>query len=294
MSTIKGKIGDDCKRNKDCKTGKCDYKTKKCIINTEAIVLENKRSGRKYFKNFIKLIGDVSPIRMFKYKDNELQGEYVRNYYVSNSINMESINHIKSLKDKNFILCPVYEKVHKTYNNSRGVDKLEEFDKKDVKEIQLCITGKVNTTDNNDFIKAIDREMNEELGLKLDITKDHTYVNSKYKKVYNNKTINIDSCDLLVNIKDTKKIKKQNLIEVKGKDEYSKKVSAVIYSETLRNMISNLEGIDPEIFNNNDDKIIGFTILSVRDAKKFLGHLSNILDKQNIIVLNKITHKVSS
>lgn len=289
MPTIKGNLGDECKRHRDCISGACDYTTKKCIIDkSEAIVIENKRNRQKFFKNFVSLIGGVSPIRMFEYKDGKLQGQYVRKYYVSNSITIEAINHIKSLRDKNFILCPVYEKVHKTDNNSGRANKLKEFDEKNVKEIQLCITGKVNTIDNNDCIKAIDREMNEELGLKLDINKDHTYINSEYKR--NNRTIY--SCDLLVNIEDTKKIREKDLLDVKGNDQYNKKVSSVIYSETLKSMVSNLEDIDPEIFNNNDDMIVGFAILSVRDAKKFLRSLYT-LAKQNISLISKITHKVS-
>lgn len=200
----KGNLGDECKRHRDFISGACI--NKKCIIDKfEAIVVENKCNGRKFFKNFVSLVGDVSPIRMFEYKDGKLQGKYVRKYYVSNSITIEGINHIKKLQNKNFILCPVYEKVHKTDNNSQRTNKLKEFDEKDVKEIQLCVTGKVNTIDSNDCIKAIDREMNEELGLKLDINKDHTYINSEYKR--NNRTIY--SCDLLVNIKDTKTIRKK-------------------------------------------------------------------------------------
>lgn len=84
------------------------------------------------------------------------------------------------------------------------------------------------------------------------------------------------------------------MMAVKGNDQRTKKISSVIYSETLRSMVNNLEDIDPEIFNNNNDTIIGFAILSARDAKKILGHLSKILVKQNIKVLNKTIHKVSS
>lgn len=289
----KGDLGDECKKHRDCISGACDYTNKRCIVDkSEAIVLENKVNGRFFFKNFVSLVGGVSPIRMFEYKDGKLQGKYVRKYYVSNSITIEGINHIQNLQNKNFILCPVYEKVLKTDNKSNRLNKLKEFDEKDVKEIQLCVTGKVNYEDNDDCIKAINREMNEELGLKLDIDKDHTYINSEYKNKTNNRRIY--SCDLLVNIEQTKKIREKDLLNVnKSKDQYNKKVSSVIYSETLKSMVNNLEDIDPEIFNNNDDAIIGFAILSVRDAKKFLGSL-NTLAKKNITLIKKITYKVSS
>ena len=61
--------------------------------------------------------------------------------------------------------------------------------------------------------------MNEELGLKLDIDKDHTYINSEYKNKTNNRRIY--SCDLLVNIEQTKKIREKDLLNVnKSKDQY--------------------------------------------------------------------------
>jgi hypothetical protein len=198
--------------------------------------------NKKVVNNYINIPYSIIPAKFLNNKDKNKNIYYLENFTFSRYLWKNTINHICSLSNENYILGPVYT------NN----------------ELQIAMSGSVQYTEQN--LDGLIREMSEELGVIPRDIKDVNFINNQQNK---NQLMSLYS----IHIKNTKPFDENKIDESFGYDNKKNKVNGIIYGD-IKDVLSIFDKIEC----NKPDKgenIIGVCAIPV----SLIKYLNNNYDQ---------------
>ena len=196
--------------------------------------------NKKFINNYIHVPNSVIPAKYLNNKNNNKNNNiyYLEKFTFSRYLWKNTLKHICSLPNDNYVLGPIY-----TDN-----------------ELQIGISGSVKYTERN--LDGLIRELGEEIGIcPIDI-KYVNFINTQQNK---NKTMNIYS----ISIKDTKPSINNNYSKFYSYDNKNNKVNGIIHGDIkdVFSIFDKIERNNPD----NDEDIIGICAIPV-SLIKFLNN----------------------
>ena len=186
--------------------------------------------NKKVVNNSINIPYSIIPAKFLNNKNKKKNIYYLEKFTFSRYLWKNTINHICSLSNENYILGPIYT------NN----------------ELQIAMSGTVQYTEHN--LDGLIREMSEELGLIPQDIKDVNLINTQQNK---NQCMSLYS----IHMKNTKPFDENKIDESFGYDNKQNKVNGIIYGDIkeVLSIFDNINGNKPD----TGEDIIGVCAIPV-------------------------------